>query len=212
MRISTTTLESFRLFCQPDNEWMTEQELLDTIAGRFIPNHKVLLGLAFGKVLEDPDRYLVPGGYRYGEFFFSLDTVQPCLDVIDRRGVFEAKADKAYGDCTVVAKADHLLGRHLSEFKTTLSPFDPEKYAQSCQWRFMADIFEPSKITYHVFCLTEDDAGIVSLRGVESMNLFPYANLHQDCCDLLEQFKGYVIAKGLDGLLRQRQADAVGAL
>jgi hypothetical protein len=229
VRISTTTIESYRLWRQPDQEWMSEADLLASIRREFTPNRQVLLGLAFGRVLEEPDLYRMSGGYggvfvskpyddgspglefvrppaggKHPEFFFSLDTMAPAFDHVDRRGVFEAKAQKDYGDCQVVAKADHLLGSHLSEFKTTVNSFDPDKYALSCQWRFMADIFQPSVITYKVFLLSDDEAGIIGLRGVESMNLYPYAKLHEDCCELVEEFKSYVIRKGLDNLLRER--------
>lgn len=208
MRISTTTLESFRLFMEPDQEWMTEQSLIDTISGKFVPNQAVLLGSAFGKVLEAPKRFIVKGGYQCGGFSFSDETMAPALRLIDRRGIFEAKAQKRYGDCDVVAMADHLLGAHLSEFKTTGSTFNFEKYAASCQWRFMVDIFEPLLVTYHVFLLDDHENGVAELRGIETFNLFPYAELHQDCCDLLGQFVDYVTAKGLDGLLRARQTAA----
>lgn len=189
---------------QPDQDWMTEQSLIDTIRGKFEPTPAVLLGQAFGRVLEDPDRFLVPGGFQCGGYFFSLDMMSGPLAEIDRRGVFEAKGVKQYRDCTVVAKADHLLGAHLSEFKTTLSTFDFDKYAASCQWRFMAEIFQPTLITYRVFCLSESD-GVTDLRSIETFNLYPYAELHRDCCALVEQFKGFVMAKGLDGLLIERQ-------
>lgn len=208
MRISATTLESYRLWRSPDQEWMPEQDLIDTINGVWKPNHKVELGSAFGKVLEDPDRFMVPGGFRCGAFEFGRDVIEPCLKVIDRRGVFEAKAQKAYGDIDVVSKADHLLGAHLSEFKTTLSSFDAGKYMDSYQWRFMADAFQPRMITYHVFCLSEATNGVIDLKSIESFNLFPYAKLHEDCCDLLREFCDYVRARGLDGVLRQRQAAA----
>lgn len=211
LRISTTTLESYRLFMQPDQDWMTEDELVSSIEGKFVPNHKVLLGLAFGKVLEDPDRYLVPGGFKHGDFFFSLDMMAPALDVIDRRGIFEAKGEKVYGDCVVVAKADHMLGADLSEFKTTLSSFDPDKYAESCQWRFMADIFDVPKVTYKVFCLSEDQAGILDLRSIEPMALYRYPAMHEDCSRLVREFRAYVMAKGLDGILRERQQKAEAA-
>lgn len=213
MRISTTTLESFRLFMQPDQEWMTEQELIDSISGVFKPTPAVRLGLAFGKVLENPDAYRVPAGYVFDdaghlEYQFSHQTINPCLALIDRNGVFEAKGVKRYGDCDVVAKADHLIGTHLSEFKTTCGSFDFDKYAASCQWRFMVDIFQPSAVTYHVFLLDDHDNGVVELRGIESFNLYPYAELHQDCCDLLARFTDYVTAKGLDVLLKARQKEA----
>lgn len=208
MRISTTTLESFRLFVHPDQEWMTEQSLIDTICGQFIPTPAVLLGKAFGEVLEDPDRYQVPGGYARGGYTFGDAVMAPVLALIDRRGVFEAKATKAYGPIDVVAKADHLLGAHLSEFKTTSSTFDFDKYAASCQWRFMTDIFEPSTITYHVFELDDHGNSVVDIKQIHSFNLYPYAALHHDCCDLLARFVDYVTVKGLDGLLRARQAAA----
>lgn len=196
---------------QPDQDWMSEDDLIATIRGEFVPNHKVKLGLAFGRVLEHPERYLGRAGYSCDGFFFTLDTMAPALAEIDRRGIFEVKAQRLYGDCMVVCKADHVLGSHLSEFKTTLSNFDADKYAESCQWRFMADILQPSRVTYRVFCLSEDDAGMIGLRSIETMNLFPYPALHQDCCDVVEEFKEYVTRKGLDGLLRERQRQAEAA-
>jgi hypothetical protein len=193
---------------QPDQEWMSEAELIASIKGEFVPNHKVLLGLAFGKILETPDAYRVRGGYICNGLAFGDDVMGPALAVIDRRGVFEAKAVKRYGAIDVVAKADHLLGAHLSEFKTTLSTFDFDKYAASCQWRFMVDLFESTVVTYHVFCLAEGSNGVIALKSVESFNLFPYEALHTDCEALLADFVEYVTRKGLDGYLDQRQREA----
>lgn len=209
MRISTTTLESFRLFMEQD--WMDEGALIATIQGQFVPTHGVLLGKAFGRILETPDPFRVQGGYRCEDLAFGDDVMAPCLALMDRRGVYEAKATREYGDCTVVARADQLVGAHLIEHKTTLSTFDFEKYASSYQWRFMADIFQPVRITYHIFCLAEATNGVISLRGIETFHLYPYAALHADCCDLLRRFCDYVRAKGLDGLLRERQAASEAA-
>lgn len=212
MRISATQLESFRLFMQPDQEWMSEDDLAATLRGEFVPNHKVSLGSAFGLVLEDPDRYRVADGYYVrvnGEgFAFGDDVMAEPLALVDRRGVFEAKAVKSYGPHDVASKADHLLGGALSEFKTTLSTFDFDKYAESCQWRYMVDAFQPKTVTYRVFCLSEGSNGVIGLRSIESFNLYPYPGLHDDCARLVRQFTGYVTAKGLDGVLAQRQRDA----
>jgi hypothetical protein len=212
MRISATTLESYRLWRDPEQEWMSEDDLRDSILNVWKPNHKVNLGKAFGSVLEDPCRYVVPGGFRVivaeETFEFGRDVIEPCLVLIDRRGVFEAKAQKSYGPVDVVSKADHLLGAHLSEFKTTLSSFDVTKYLDSYQWRFMADAFEPSQITYRVFCLDEANNGVISLKDIHTFNLFPYVGLHEDCEALLREFCGYVEARGLADGLRQRQREA----
>lgn len=203
MRISTTTLESYRLYCEGD--WMPEEELIANITGQFVPTHNVKLGSAFGKVLETPDRYRVPHGYTCDGFNFGDDVMEEPLALMDRRGVYEAKAERRYEAATVVAKADQIVGARLIEHKTTLSTFDFEKYAKSYQWRFMADIFVPAFVTYHVFCLAEAPNGVISLRGIESFNLFPYPDLHQDCCDLLRRFCDYVRTKGLESLLIERQ-------
>lgn len=215
MRVSCTTLESFRLFMQPDQDWMTEQSLIDTIRGKFVPTPAVLLGQAFGAVLERPDRFRVQGGYRVttrdGEHTYSFDdaTMAPALALMDHRhGVFEAKGEKRYGDCTVVAKADQIVGARLIEHKTTCGTFDFEKYADSCQWRFMVDVFQPQSVTYHVFVLDDHENGVAEVKSIESFNLYPYAALHQDCCELLAQFRTYVIQRGLDRLLRDRQREA----
>jgi hypothetical protein len=215
MRISATTLESFRLFNHPNNEWMTEDELLATIRGELKGNHNVNLGTAFGRVLEHPERYRERGGYRVvvsgwdseEVFEFGDDVMAQPLALIDRRGVFEAKAVKAYGPHDVASKADHLVGAELSEFKTTLSTFDFDKYAHSCQWRFMADAFEPKKITYHVFCLDEATNGVIGLKGIESFNLYPYQHLHADCERLVAEFADYVTARGLADVLDRRQQE-----
>lgn len=203
MRISTTTIESFRLFMDPEQEWMPEEELIATIKGEFTPTHPILLGQAFGAVIEQPDRYRIAGGYRIkprgGDevFEFGDDVMGPVLALFDRRGVFEAKGTRSYLGHTVVAKADQLLGARVIENKATLGSFDFDKYAASCQWRFLLDIFEASSVTYHVALLSEHTNGVIELRGVESFNLYPYPELRTDCDDLVRDFVSYVEARGL---------------
>jgi hypothetical protein len=215
MRISATQLESYRLFFEPSQEWMAEDDLLATLRGQFVPNHKVNLGTAFGLVLEHPELYVVGNGAGFrvpggGEWFeFGADVMAEPLALIDRdRGVFEAKAVKPYGPHDVASKADFLVGAELHEFKTTLSSFDFDKYAQSVQWRYMADAMQPARVVYHVFLLSEGANGVIGLRGIETFALYPYAALHHDCERLVQEFAEYVTAKGLAPILNARQAAA----
>lgn len=208
MRVSATTLESFRLYMAPDQEWKTEASLLEDIAGTFVPTRPVEIGKAFGLVLETPDRYKVRGGYVCNGFSFDDAAMAEPLSLMDRRGVYEAKAIKRYGDVDVVSKADQIIGCRLREHKTTCSTFSFEKYADSFQWRLMADAFEPLQVSYYVFCLDDHENGVITVKSVETFNLYPYAQLHEDCAELVDQFRAYVTAKGLDTLLRQRQIDA----
>jgi hypothetical protein len=206
LRISTTTLESFRLWSAPDQEWMSENDLRATIRGEFVPTPEVLLGQAFGKVLEDPDRFLVEGGFRYCEHYFTRATMEPALALMDHEhGVFEAKATKEYGDCLVVSRADQLVGSDLKEHKTTTGYFNLNKYTESYQWRFMLDAFNVRRVTYLVFLLEEHPDRSVDLRGIETLRLYRYPGLHDDCAELVRRFREYVTLRGLDDLLRARE-------
>lgn len=211
MRISCTLLDSFRLYL--DEDWMEEADLLASIARTRPATHEMALGTCFGQVLADPEPYRVSGGYRVtspetGEIFgFGDDVMGPALDAVGPRGVFEAKATTTYGPHTVVAKADHVVGAELHEFKTTTSSFDIDKYLDAYQWRFLDEIFQPSRITYTVFCLFESaQNGVIELRGIERFTVYPYPDLHRDCATLVRRFGDYVALRGLGAQLQPREA------
>lgn len=212
MRLSTTTLESYRLW--RDGDWMDEAELLATFRGEFRPTPAVLAGQAFGMLLERPDRYRVRGGYRIpsrdSDQVYTVDdaVAAPALALMDHtHGVFEVKATKAYGDCNVVAVVDQIVGTHLYEHKTTAA-FDIDKYLASCQWRFYLDIFGATAATYHVFVLDDHGNGVLAIRSIESFTVYPYPELHEDCAELVRDCRAYVKLRGLEDLLRARQAAA----
>jgi hypothetical protein len=210
MRVSCTVLEAFRRWSDPEQQWMSEADLLASIRGEFKPTYETLVGQGFGRVLERPDRYRVNRGYEYRAgsllLFFSDDMMAPALALMDRRAVYEAKATKDYGDITVVSKADQILGSALVEHKTTFGTFDFEKYASSYQWRLMVDMFQPAWVTYHVFLLKHAPEGL-SLRGVESFNLYPYPALHDDCADLVRRFGEYATLRDLAPVLVRTQTE-----
>lgn len=207
MRVSATMLESFRLFMEPDQDWMQEAELLATIRGEFVTNVNIERGAALGRILAKPETFRVPGGYAYGGFTYDDATLAPAFELIDRRGIFEAKAAKTYrdGEVVVVSKADHLIGLHLSEFKGTTGTFDFDKYAHSVQWRYMLDAFESKLVTYRIFRLDDHENGVVEITDIENFHLFPYAELHADCEALLDRFVDYVRVQGLEAHLREQQ-------
>jgi hypothetical protein len=201
VRISTTTLESFRLWRRGR---VDEADLVATITGEFVPTARVLLGQAYGRILEDPDGHRTTDGYACGQYRFEADAVDPALETIDRRGCFEVKTTRVYGLHTVVAKADYLLGARLEEFKTRLGSYDWQKYAESYQWRFELDLFGALSCTYRVFRLTKRRA----LRSIEALTLYPYPTLHADCSQLVDAFIGYVRRRGLESYLTRNAEGA----
>lgn len=209
MRISCTLLDSFRLYL--DEDWMSEADLIASITRTRQATRAMVLGTCFGQVLADPEPYRARGGYRVtstetGDVFeFGDDVMGPALDAVGPRGVFEAKATTEYGRHTVVAKADHLVGADLHEFKTTTSSFDIGKYLEAYQWRFMHEIFRPAQITYTVFCLFESaQNGVIELRDIERFTVHPYPDLHRDCATLVRRFADYIALRGFGTHLQPR--------
>lgn len=187
---------------------MKESELQDTIRGVWTPNDKVRLGLAFEKILMDPDAYLVVGGYACDGFTIDRAEMDPCLDRIDRRGVFQVKAQRAYGPHDVVVKTDQMLGATVFDWKTTTSPFNVDKYLESYQWRFTFDVLPAKEFIYQVFLLNDHGNGVVEVRGVEEVKVYPYPALSSDCADLVFDFVEYCRVRKLDGILQERQIAA----
>lgn len=202
MRISTTTIESFRLFRRGR---IDEANLIATIKGEFIPTPRVILGQAYDRILEDPDRYRVPDGYACDAHRFEADVVDPALATIDRRGLFQVKATKQYGEDVVVAKADYILGAELEEFKTRIGGYHFDRYAESCQWRFELDLFAGEAITYKVFLLGQDP---IALKAIEQLRLYPYQQLTAECHELVDRFAAFVRRRGLEWYLQPRFEDA----
>lgn len=209
LRVSCTTLDSYRLF--RDADWMAEADLLATIRGDVVQTPAMALGIAFENVLMAPEAYRVAGGYVSGDYSFADAVMGEPLSRVDRRGVFQVKTQGPYADLNVVAKADQVLGARIQEWKTTCGSFDIDKYLDAYQWRYELDLFQAASVTYHVFLLDDHGNGVVELRGTESFTVYPYPHLHEDCVELAREFSAYARLKGLDGLLEQRRRTAEAA-
>ena len=206
MRVGVTQLEAFRLYREPDQEWMTPEMLVARLSYAQEPTEEMRVGSALDKILERPAAYRVKGGYLCDGFSFSEPEIGAALALLQPYGVPKVKSHKEYGDdLVVVAEADRIEGVTLLEFKGSQNTFDAEKYVASLQWRFMADIFEPRRLVYHVFKLKNHGNSVIEIQGVNSLPLYPYAGLAAECRALAAEFAEYVIGQGLDGVLRARQ-------
>jgi hypothetical protein len=215
VRISATLLESFRRWTVEEDAELAdkiEAELVLKIRGEFHWTPEMRIGTAYHAIIERPQLQLT-GHYEHDSIQFERSAIDPMLARIKPCGVFEVKTTRQIlvpgaGLVTLVTKADHLAGAHLSEFKTTLSSFDSEQYTASYQWRIMALLFEPQIVTYHVACLKQrdDEFGmpLYGLRSLETMNVFTYPDLERDVRELVREFVSFVKARNLEACLAPR--------
>lgn len=189
------------LMADVDLQDQIEAELIGKIKGEFTWTPEMRLGTAYHAILEQPQLSL-SGFYESDGFQFEAEAVDQMLATIPEGGLFEVKTTRellvpGVGLVTLVSKADHLFGAHLSEFKTTLGSFDAEKYTDSYQWRVMAFLFEPEILTYRVACLSDYKDAAIGLRSIEQVDLFPYPNLEIDVRRMVREFVHYVTKIGL---------------
>jgi len=215
LRISATLLESFRLYLTDTID--NEHEVVAAIKGQGVPQTiNMRVGHAFHYLLEHPQLSL-EGVYEHNGLRFDPPAIHRILERLTPGGVFETKVARSIGvtregdQLVLVSKADHIAGLHLSEFKAPLDgQFSAEKYADSVQWRVMTMLYEPTVITYHVACL-KDDEGLLRLRTLDSMNLFPYPQLENDVKYLVRELLRFARTMKIDTYLRREDLKAVPA-
>lgn len=211
MRISTTTLEAWRLFQIPDQEWMSLADLEQSILGSPTQNRPMLIGIAFEKILSDPHAYETELlRYSCDGYHFRIADADPRESgwaKIPIGGVWQVKTVGQIAGHDIVAKADYLHGADIYEIKTTGSAFDIEKYLSSCQWRFMAQLFY-APVHYRVFPYTEKDL-TVTVKPCEALACYPYVGMAEDCARLVRSFAEFVTARGWHHELERRQRVAL---
>lgn len=137
LRISTTTIDSYRSYIEEDklfgNIVTTEEKLLSYIKREAPPSPKMELGTAFHEILETPqiclDRFAKKINDKDLAFMssngniFPFDIITKCYDTIDYSFPFEVKKTKIYEiegeQIEVVAKADQWQGNIINEHKTS---------------------------------------------------------------------------------------------
>jgi len=204
LRVSASHLETFRKYLTTD--YVSEADVVASIKGEGVWSDEMKWGAAFHSILEKPDEHRVEGGFSCDGHFFKDATVEPCLAIFNRDGVFEVKHTRDFEigghTVTLVTKADQLHGSRGIENKTKWSPFDFDVYQKSYQWRCYILVFGLASITYNVFLLHKDRHGDFVLNGIETFTLYPYPEIEADCVKLLTEFVDYVKLRGLEEYLQ----------
>jgi len=207
IRISTTQIESYRRIVQTD--YGSEEELIAQIMGKpFAPSHAMQAGSAWHFMLEHSDTYNV-----VNNLVFRQDDVDKAIEFIGP-GVWEVKATKTYDlpgqPVTVVAQADHVHGKVITDNKLSLSGLDLKRYEPSLQWRLYLDIHQAYKFIYNRWYFTEPQECSFVLKEVMSSSFSPYPGLERDCRHWIADFLGWAASKNLWSYL-ERTGSSVSA-
>lgn len=200
MRISTTTIESFRLLKFED--WQTEEKFIAQVKGETPPSKNMELGTAFHDIIQNPHERLQDGVFvAKNGVVFPMDVIMKCFEHINYDYPFEIKLTKKYDvlgeSITVVSQVDQLIADHVMELKSCWSAFDYDKYSNSMQWRFYLDIFESSMVRYNVFEMYDGANGIV-LKGIHPFYFNYNDSIPGTINDILEEFVAYIHSKNLE--------------
>lgn len=178
LRTSATQLDSYRRLLT--EEYMVESELVGAIKG--IPCRETDLmqaGTAFHKVLADPIKYLqrhqrtdgmVVSWISCDGFTFDAERTMEAYEYVGP-GLCEVKATDVwrtpFGDCTVVAQADHVKGRIIQDHKCKFSTPDARDYERALQWRVYAAVHGADVVQYNLWHFKEpyvDEATIAAME------------------------------------------------
>ena len=189
--IRASTLDSYRLYADPDSDMITPEEMDARLLGRGSTNAAMELGTAFHDAL---------GGNYVGPIQFEIESLDRA-----RTGLEDATPE-VFGSCVLdidgthvllTGHADWLLGLDMVEVKTSTKPIPPERYADSVQWRCYCLLFGIQRVTYRLVQLDERPNGDVYAKQIDDVVMYTYPALLADVKACVRGLLGYVKARGL---------------
>lgn len=147
-------------------------------------------GTAFHKVLENLGQSVDHDYVKEGDFTFDFSAVEievPTLCVVESKKVVEIEGVNVQGTI------DGATPTAIIDWKTTGS-YEPDRYADSYQWRFYLSMWGMSEFQYHVFPVFESvkNPDVVQVRGHHVQKQYAYAGMEQDCAALVQEWKRFI--------------------
>lgn len=153
LRLSVTQVGSYLQYI---NGRITLYQLIEGLTKPTIPTIKMKVGSIFHCHMQDtehPDSDIVT--------FDETDLMTAKSRIDKRSDIYEYKIRRTVpttrGNILLTGVADQIVGNVIHEYKTTFSPFNYDKYAESIQWMGYCILFDIEKVVYQVWQLTEPD-------------------------------------------------------
>lgn len=185
MRVHVTDLDQLIWFRRIEE--MTIEELVSRLRRESPPNRAMELGTAWHSILEEPPEDDLVAVERNG-FTFVVE----CDAEITLPQVREIRAEKTYMvdgiAVTLTGGCDGISGNVVTDHKTA-SKLDPERYADSYQWRAYLDIFGADVFEYILYqALDRGEDKPVIIKDVMPFRFYRYPDMEADLMAVIRQF------------------------
>ena len=201
LRISATTLDSFRLFKQ--TEWYSWEKFYQELMGFRSETPEMRVGSAFHRIMENPEKYRFQTefGNEEEDVFvcenITFSGIDKALQYREERAVTEVKLVAPFKigqyEIDLVCKADAVYGRTIWDYKTRYRPFDADKaddLLMSLQWKAYCHAFGARRMIYVVAQLEETYSGAYNVVDVVTMELYAYPEIESQLRNELAEFIG----------------------
>lgn len=201
LRISATTLESFRLFKQA--EWYSWEKFYQELMGFRSETPEMRVGTVFHKIMDSPDKYLVREFSENGDSRswkcddMTFTGMDKALEYREFRAIRELKAVAPFRigqyEIELACKADAIYGGTIWEYKTRARAFDADKATdllQSLQWQAYCQAFGARRVIYVVSQLEQAYSNGYDVVEVVTMEMHKYPDAEAHLRRELTEFVG----------------------
>lgn len=238
MRLARVTqIESFRKWITGgEDDWMTEQMVIDSVTGSFAGNDKTRIGTAFHSCVETDMSAALELARRIGAKDFAVDVpdeqdeekvykVRLALEHVELACRYRASMPQAaheirlygvFGDIAVTGQADVLWGNEIHDIKTKYGSARDgatAEYTDSFQWRAYCQLFEADKFVFDLFRFRSytDRMGMnvsgITLEREEPITCYRYERMEEDNAYLVRSFYDWIKFRKLDTFLKEYERD-----
>jgi hypothetical protein len=216
--VRATTLESFRLYFDPDCDFITVDEMEARLLGLDTkPDAEALARMERGSAFhaaveryepgyEPSDREVV----REGEYAFAAATIRDARAGLNGAAEVAGSTVLDVGGVSVLltGHADWLLGLQGWDIKTSGKPIPADRHAGSMQWRAYCLLFGLQRFTYRHAYLADDRQGVVYARSIEDVTVYPYPRMRHDVVACLRDLLAFAELRGCLDAMEDQEAGA----
>jgi hypothetical protein len=192
--VRASTLESFRLYMDPDCDFISADEIEERIRrgqdNGESPSEAASLGTDFHAAVAG--EYFGPRRFDYETIVEARAGLDGSLSEVPGSVVLDVDGTKV----RVTGHADWLLGLDVLDLKTSSKPIAPDKHAESMQWRCYVLIFDVERVTYRQVHLDESKEGEVFAKSIEDVVMFPYPKLREDVVTCIRSLLDFARLRG----------------